>query len=161
MNLCNINHSFNYEMEKLCRIFLPHEKIEILDTIKADSIYAVCTLLDDGVKAELFVNDKNYLEEQKALFENEKETELAIASCLYKCFVSATGYTPPWGLLTGVRPVKLYSKMQKNIGKAKTDRYFKEKLFVSDEKISLCGETEKPEQNIVLKSRKDSFSLYI
>ena len=31
--------------------------------------------------------------------------------------------------------------------------YFKEKLFVSDEKISLCGVTEKPEQDIVKKSK--------
>ena len=36
MNLCNINHSFNYELEKLCRIFLPNDKINILNELKSD-----------------------------------------------------------------------------------------------------------------------------
>ncbi len=161
MNLCNINHSFNYEMEKLCRIFLPHEKIVILDHIEKDSVYAVSSLFEDRVKAELYVEDKSYVEEKTASFSSDKETELAIASCLYKCFIKATGYTPPWGLLTGVRPVKLYSKMLKSQGAEETDEYFSEKLFVSEEKISLCKETEEPEQNIVTKSRFDSFSLYV
>lgn len=161
MNLCNINHSFNYELEKLCRIFLPFEKIEILDHIKPSEIYAVCSLNEGLAKAELFVNEKGYSEEMSVLVEDQKQTELAVATCLYKCLCSATDYTPPWGLLTGVRPVKLYSKMLKSIGECETHKYFKNKLFVSDEKLYLCSLTEAPEQDMISKSREDSFSLYI
>lgn len=161
MNLCNINHSFNYELEKLCRIFLPFDKINIINEIKLDKIYAVCTIAERTATVELFISGKNYKHKAEFNSEDKKEAELALASCLYRCFNEATGYKAPWGLLTGVRPVKLYSKMLKSCGEIETDKYFKEKLLVSDEKLSLCKETAEPEQNIVNKSSRKSFSLYV
>ncbi|MBO5200882.1 MAG: coproporphyrinogen dehydrogenase HemZ [Clostridia bacterium] len=163
MNLCNINHSFNYELEKLCRIFLPYEKINILSMVEPDSIYAVSTLKKEErlAVAELFWADKRFYHEQTLEDDEDKTAELALASSLFRCFESATGYTPEWGLLTGVRPVKLYSRLYNSIGKEKTDGYFKEKLFVSDEKISLCYATMEPEQGIVGNNSPDSFSLYV
>ena len=163
MNLCNIGHSFNYELEKLCRIFLPYEKINIVDTVIPDEVYAVCTLEKDGPKAKaiLFWWDKEFSAEKNLEDAEDKTAELSLASCLFSCFVEATGYTPEWGLLTGVRPVKLYSRLVKSMGKAGADAYFKEKLFVSSEKISLCNDTMEPEQAIVSNNSPDAFSLYI
>lgn len=163
MNLCNINHSFNYELEKLCRIFLPFEKINILESEAPDEIYAVCVLSEDKKQATATLNigDKTFGCKRVIAEEDEKSLELALASCLFNCFVKATGYTPPWGLLTGVRPVKLYSKLTKQSGAEETEKYFREKLFVSEEKISLCRETLKPEEEIIVNNRPDSFSLYI
>ena len=53
MNLCNINHSFNYETEKLCRLFLPFEKINIIDYVEPAEIYAVAEIKDDEAKVFL------------------------------------------------------------------------------------------------------------
>ena len=161
MNLCNINHSFNYELEKLCRIFLPHEKINILSSAEEYEIYAVCSVNQSTVTAELTFGGKSFRETAEANCSDEKAQELALAACLFKCFVSATGYVPEWGLLTGVRPAKLYSRLLKEQGREKTDRYFKETLFVSEEKISLCAETVEPEEAIVAQNHPDSFSLYV
>lgn len=161
MNLCNIDHGFNYELEKLCRIFLPHEKINILDRVEEAEIYAVCRFDGGLAAAELSFNGKSFKETAQADESDEKSRELALASCLFKCFVSATDYTPEWGLLTGVRPAKLYSRLLRSQGREATDRYFREVLFVSEEKISLCAETVEPEEAIVSKNHPDSFSLYL
>ena len=161
MNLCNINHNFNYELEKLCRIFLPFEKISVLDEVKEDTIYAVCKIDGDFASAKLVFEDKEYVKTEKAEDDSLKSKELALAASLYKCFVEATGYKPEWGLLTGVRPAKLYGKLINTIGQNDTDRYFSEKLYVSDEKIKLCRETVLPEQAIINKSSRNSFSLYV
>jgi oxygen-independent coproporphyrinogen-3 oxidase len=161
MNLCNINHGFNYELEKLCRIFLPHEKINILSEVREADIFAVCEICENLAKTNLFFEGKTYSESLAIPEETEKSRELTIATCLFKCFVAATDYTPEWGLLTGVRPAKLYSKLLRTMGKEKTDDYFKNTLFVSDEKISLCAETVEPEEVIVSKNSPDSFSLYV
>ncbi len=161
MNLCNINHGFNYELEKLCRIFLPHDKINILDRVEVSDIYAVCTLYENEAKAQLFFDGRK-LEETLPLEDKDPKTaELTIASCLFKCFVSATGYTPEWGLLTGVRPAKLYSRMTARAGREETEKYFSEKLFVSDEKISLCREASAPEEAITSRNSRNSYSLYV
>lgn len=163
MNLCNINHGFNYELEKLCRIFMPYEKINILNEIKPDEVYAVCRLERESkeARAELFAYGKEYTCGSRFEGYGDKDAELCLASCLYRCFSKATGYTAEWGLLTGVRPVKLYSRMCREVGKEETDRYFKERLFVSEDKINLCYSTMEPEENIIAKSRPQSFSLYV
>ncbi len=162
MNLCNIGHRFNYELEKLCRIFLPFEKIAVIDEIKADEIYAVCRLSMDGMIAsvELFTKDGSFIKETRCK-NTPKEQELALATCLFECFCSLTKYRPPWGILTGVRPVKLYHKLCDADGEQKTKEYFKDVLFVNDSKIGLCAETMAPEYDIISRSRPDSFSLYI
>ena len=162
MNLCNIDHVFNYETEKLCRIFLPYEKINICDTVIPSELYAVCSLVGGHTAvSKLHIGDNVYESCEKASSSDKKDIELSLASTLYKCFVEATGYIPEWGILTGVRPLKLYSRLFKELGRTATDEYFKNKLFVSDQKIRLCFETMEPEHSIIKKNSKNSFSLYV
>ena len=161
MNLCNVNHGFDYELEKLCRIFLPFEKINILSSIERAETYAVTTLTSGKVKAELCFNGKIYTEEA-VLSDNEPKTaELSLATCLFACFTAATGYTPEWGLLTGVRPAKLYSRMCEREGREATEDYFSDTLKVSEEKISLCRDSSAPEQAITSLNSRNSYSLYV
>lgn len=161
MNLCNLNHSFIYELEKLCRIFLPHHKINLLDRVEEDEIFAVCTMDGRTASAELTFFGNTFSRSAVCVKNDDKTKELTLATCLFECFKEATGYAPEWGLLTGVRPAKLYSRLLGSLGKEQTDAYFRDTLFVSDEKISLCAETVEPEEKIVAKNRPDSFSLYL
>ena len=165
MKLCLINHDFKYELEKLVRIFFPFEKIEFFDTVERDSLCAVTTLAENNkAHAELFIEDKHF--EKTYVIDNlaedyDKECELKLALALYECFLEATAYTPGWGILTGVRPAKLFSRLRKSLGEEKAEEYFKEVLRVSNKKISLCKETVLGEDKITSLSKKDSFSLYI
>lgn len=161
MNLCNINHSFNYELEKLCRIFLPYEKIAVKNEIIKDDIYAVCSVENRACSAYLNFFGKEFEEKLTSPDDTDKEKELTLATCLFGCFVSATGYKSEWGLLTGVRPAKLFSRLIKNNGEEKAEDYFKNRLLVSGEKTSLCKETAVSEEKIIDQSRPESFSLYI
>ncbi len=162
MNLCNINHGFNYELEKLCRIFLPFEKINIMSEVVASDIYAVCSLskVGDRASAELFAEGRSILFEADCK-RDAKSQELAVATCLYKCFCSLTEYTPDWGLLTGVRPVKLFHKLCESEGEEAARDYFKNTLFVSESKLSLSQDTVSPEYDIISRSGNNSFSLYV
>ena len=164
MNLCNINHSFNYETEKLVRLFLPFHKINVMDSVEKDEIYAVTELCGNVAKASLFLFSESA--EQVVNFEvngegYEKCAERAVAVSLYNCFCKLTGYTAQWGILTGVRPGKLYSSLVRKNGEEVAKEYFKNELKVSENKISLCSATSKTEKQIVDESRPDSFSLYI
>ncbi len=168
MILTVIGHDFRYELEKLCRIFLPFEKIEITEELKAEDISAV-TVCKKGesetfLEAVLSLYGKEFrfnatIQNDISDYKDTCERELAV--CLYNCFTAATGYVPPWGILTGVRPAKLYARLCRTEGESATDKYFKEKLLVSEEKISLCKETHKSEDSIVSLSVPESFSLYI
>ncbi len=156
MNLCLVGHNFRYELEKLVRIFMPFEKIEFFDSVILKGNYAVTTLYENSVKAELSLFGKIVKCELELQNSTHKEQELKLAIALYNCFTELTGYKPQWGILTGVRPAKLYTRLGKE-----ADRYFKDTLMVSDKKISLCRDTVKGEGDIISLSRPDSFSLYI
>lgn len=168
MNLCLIGHEFRYELEKLIRIFLPFEKIEFLSEEKISDSCALTVLTKKNGKetavATLYFLGKVYekaMEIDHNAKDIKKEQELKLALCLYGCFTEATDYIPQWGILTGVRPAKLFSHLSKAEGSEKTEEYFSKYLRVSDKKINLCKEAVAGEDKITSLSRPDSFSLYI
>ena len=167
MKLCLIGHSFKYELEKLIRIFLPFEKIEFceepyyldaavteLKTAKEKTVLSAALYVENGkysCKKELSNSAADY----------ESECERLLAAALFECFKSASGYTPEWGILTGVRPAKLFSRLTAENGGEKAEEWFRDALYVSENKISLCRETVCEEERITALSRGDSFSLYV
>lgn len=162
MKLCLINHSFRYELEKLVRIFLPFEKIEFFDTKELSESLAITEIQENKAIAQLTLEGKRA--EREYIIKDItdlKECELVLATALFDCFEEITGYSSQWGLLTGVRPAKLFSRLSQVDGEANTLKYFKDILKVSDNKISLCKETHSGEQKIIAKSTGDSYSLYI
>ncbi len=168
MILAIINNKFNYELEKLCRIYLPFEKIEIVDNeCDADNI-AVARLIkgdkETVLMASLCLDGKKSTHEGRVQNDSDDYDslcELTLATQLLYCFYDITGYISPWGILTGVRPAKLFSRLVLQNGEAAAADYFKQSLLVSDKKIELCKNTRKGEEKITSLSKPESFSLYI
>lgn len=166
MNLNIIDHPFHYEMEKLSRIFFPdditvfHERNEngnyiTTERIKSengDIIYVRAVFSSQVRERECFVESCDGF---------EASCEKKMAQLLFEVLSSLTGYTPPWGILTGVRPAKLMSKHVLQDGEEAALDYFKNELFVSDEKARLALTVSENEADIINKSRENSFSLYI
>ena len=168
MNLCLINHNFRYEIEKLIRIFLPFEKIAFFDSVVPDDNTVITEIKTIGKDiyafAELNIKDKKYSDKcliSKDTDDLEQEKELRLAICLYNCFTFASGYYPQWGILTGVRPAKLFSRLSGSMGSKNAEEYFRDSFKVSDKKIELCKKTRLGEEKIISLSKSNSFSLYI
>lgn len=168
MILCLINHNFEYELEKLCRIFLPFEKITVQSALSDQTPRAEAIIDDIGdfvaLKANLYLNDKAASKQaklEKSCDEFEKECERLLAVQLYDCFSEITGVQSQWGILTGVRPAKLFSRLKTANGEEYARRYFDEKLKVSKQKTELCAAVSVLEEAIIDASTPDAFSLYI
>ena len=163
MKLCLINNDFKYELEKLIRIFLPFEKIEFFnERVEGDSV--VIAEITDKATATLYYGGKKYSYTRKIEDINnnkEKDNELFLALALFDCLRECFNYSPQWGILTGVRPAKLFSRITKANGIEYAENYFKNYLMVNDKKIALCKATIKGEGDITSLSKNDSFSLYI
>ncbi len=168
MKIYNQNNSYNYELEKLCRIFLPFDKIIFTDAPDTDYVYAH-TCLEKKADAtylssslEFFGKSANFSESVKNDAEDyDKECERVLAITLFNCFRSVTGYQPSWGILTGVRPAKLYSSLVRKGSNDYADMYFAEKFLIQHSKINVCRSTNESERKITECSSNDSFSLYI
>ncbi|MGN1413639.1 MAG: coproporphyrinogen dehydrogenase HemZ [Anaerovoracaceae bacterium] len=73
-----------------------------------------------------------------------------------------TGQMPPWGILTGVRPVKLTGELYQKLGsREKVNLCLKNEYLVSDEKIALLLETCEYQQKVLGSPPNSGVGLYI
>ncbi len=164
MRLCLLNHDYRYEIEKLIRIFCPFEKIEITNKEDINEFCIISKLENEIAIAELYFNGILYSDTQKIENINNifsKDAELFLALGVYNCFTEATGYFSDWGILTGIRPAKLLSRLGREHGNDFANNYFSKFLKVSPKKLKLCNETLKGEGQITSLSKPESYSLYI
>lgn len=159
MNLYILNHSFHYELENLTRLFFPNEKINVIKESGGFEKPYIKTDLTDRLSAEVSIGD--FYKQAEAPLSGDEENERMLCELVYKMLCEKTGVTPPWGMITGVRPVKLYRTLKNELGADEADEFYKNKLFVSADKLELAKLTEKTEKKILDLSRDDSFSLYI
>ena len=154
-----IDHEFHYETENLVRLFYPNEKITVIQGIpEIIEENAVISSVKDGEIYTAFSG-----ESESCHFDDTdtKNIERKMAVCLYDVLVRVTGRKQPWGILTGVRPIKLFRRLSENGGKSYAKDYFMNELLVSDEKTNLSAVTEEYERKILALSKPRSFSLYI
>lgn len=162
-------HDFHYEMENLCRIFLPYEKITTTrDTDAREEITAYTGVFECGDKVRLHtwlkLGDQTDEAEQTVTAEQahqDKECERLLAVLLYGLFTKLCQYTPKWGILTGVRPIKLLRRLSEEMGLENALNYFQQGLLVSEQKTEKSLKTMRLEQKIMSLSRPESFSLYL
>ena len=158
------NHPFHYEIENITRLFFPYEKLQVVKFIgneitEYESPY-ILTEINDEISVT--VNFQNFQKSDTTdKTEDEKENERLISSVLYNLLTEYTGIKMPWGMITGIRPVKYFRNLKENYSEEYAKEYFKNSYFVSDEKINLAKITEKYEKDIINSSKENSFSLYV
>ncbi|MGI6737720.1 MAG: coproporphyrinogen dehydrogenase HemZ [Anaerovoracaceae bacterium] len=61
-----------------------------------------------------------------------------LARELYRRLSARTGLQPPWGILTGIRPVKLAGELLRRCGRAGADRVLRERCLLRPDKSELA-----------------------
>lgn len=160
MNLYVKNHNFHFELENLTRLFFPNEKITVIRNFSEPQPPYIYTEVSD--KITISVNIGSFNKSETAVKKlTDDDNELVSAQLLYKLLCDFTGLTQPWGILTGVRPVKLLRRLAEESNEEQAIKKFEKDFFVSNEKIALSRETEHNERKILELSKPESFSLYV
>lgn len=160
MNLYVKNHNFHFELENLTRLFFPNEKITVIRDFSEPQPPYIYTEVSD--KITISVNIGSFNKSETAVKKlTDDDNELVSAQLLYKLLCDFTGLTQPWGILTGVRPVKLLRRLAEESNEEQAVKKFENDFFVSNEKIALSRETEHNERKILELSKPESFSLYV
>lgn len=167
------NLPFEYELEKLTRLFFPFEKITFSSAVPdfSNELSAQVRVYskngNDLLSVTVSFKGKKISKEQ--LFEpdksmdpdKEKTLERSLAALLFDCYCEITGYTPEWGILTGIRPAKLYRRFADVLGTQNAEKFFNTEFRVGKQKLDLLKETAVSEDEIIKKSGKRSISIYI
>jgi len=159
MTLIFCNHKFQYEIERIFRSFFPPIKISLsTDKSQAQDDFCLTEVEDRGdavaLSVQLCIGGKSYEKSDKVPRDTApKEQERMLSVLLYEALSEYTGKVMPWGILTGVRPVKVLAKY--------SDEDAREKLLVSKEKLALSRTIDSIQQPLIKQIPKNSYSLYV
>lgn len=164
MILRAINHKFHYEMENLCRVFYPYESIKVVHGFEESDPLTVTTSLEErnnGYFISVETDFESSVKKAEEFCNHFEDCERRMAVLLFGLLREITGYTPQWGILTGVRPSKLMNALISEMGEDGAKNYFCDKLLVSPEKTELAMNVAEAEAKIMKMSDEKSFSLYV
>ncbi len=171
MNLILDGHHYKYELESLANMFFHENKVRVVtekDFSQAEYLYTYFFPEPDGTVSLKVVTklDQKLREEEFRGRPGENDLdrfcEYHLCRMLYRQLEDATGISLAWGMLTGVRPVRLiYRYRERGMDDGQIRKHLHRDYFVTDEKIDLLLRTADKEKAILDLSRPESFSLYI
>lgn len=169
-------HDFKYDLYNLVKVFFPTEELKVIEKREeylGENFLIIVSLIEKEEslygKAKFYINDnliKEY-EEDINLIEiysdnREKNIKTGLRKALFSLLEHISKVKTPWGILTGIRPVKIVHDLfakgieDTNIIKTLTDQYRLEK-----EKANLLLGIGKKQEKYIYPIDANKYSLYI
>ena len=144
----NTAYQYAYELERLIRNFsLPHRLEFYTDKTPHGTDYAYFCADNGKLSVTVSDNDTVYKESSDVCEPSDYENELCRLLC--RC-MERHGHAPlPWGILTGVRPVKYIRSIYETRDNA--EEYLRNSLLVSDKKIRLANDVIRIQKPFLVK----------
>ena len=149
-----------YDVEHLVRIFYPMAPLTLAAPEEGeDCVWASCG--PEGLSAT--VREHGRSKTVTAPLPEQETPEFALASLTYGLLRAWTGLRPPWGKMTGVRPVRLiHDKRSAGWDEAQIDRLFLERFDCSEEKYQMAKAIADLQEPILRRgAQPKAYSLYI
>lgn len=163
MQLFLVNYDTHYEIEQLSRMFfrqltvLKHTDTPALP----DTDYILIEKTGNGFDISIDAAGRKDSTAVTIDPEGAKE-EMQLCTAAYKLYEKVTGQGLPWGVLTGVRPVRLMRNLYKKEEKLQdVIEKFRNDYLVSDEKIQLCTDVFNLQKPVIEGGQPKDYSLYI
>ena len=149
-----------YDVEHLVRIFYPMAPLTLTPPEDGeDCLWASCG--PEGLRVTVRENGRS--KTAAAPLPAGETPEFALASLTYGLLREWTGLRPPWGKMTGVRPVRLiHDKRAAGWTEAEIDWLFLERFDCSEEKYRMAKAIAGLQEPILRRgSQPRAYSLYI
>ncbi len=159
-----------YHFQSLCLLYFPSEKFSDGET---SSIKATFTLTEggDGIRADVLLetpmgSESDFFCENMMEFSvpTDRENRAAAVSgkAFLRCGEKLFGFTPPWGYLTGLRPVKRAKYyLERGYSDSEVIRLFENDYSVCHEKALLSVETARRELSMLSNVTPDMCGVYV
>ena len=163
----NINR---YYVQTLCMIFFPGAKFSEDEELTPETDVLRLTVREESegiyAKAEFTSRGKAATGERLEKFSADKTAErtckIACGVAMFKAGEELFDCTPPWGILTGVRPAKIATEIWKGAGSiTRTHDILCKEYFVNPKKASLLCDVAANESRIIDAVGKRTCSVYI
>ncbi len=154
-------HEKMNDVQTAVQIFMPNEKYKPVDGIQPEGITVKSILTDDLAVAEMYENGQKVCSRQEKI--DEKGFRHALKAAIYHMLKEHNGrYTPPWGMMTGIRPAKRANiYMDEGMSPKESAEKLTEIYEITPPKAELAVEVALAERDILNKADDDGISLYI
>ena len=166
-----INHDFEYDIQQLLLVFF--NEINFVKNPREDGLFLLNSINrfenEIVIKSELYDNN-TLLDFEETVHVNTSDIDLFIKNYhkrmvkhnIYKLLKRSFKSHSGWGILTGMRPVKVAHKyLDADYSIETLKRIFENEYFMDDEKIFLVTEIAKKEREFIYPIENDKISLYI
>ena len=109
-------HSFGYEVQAIAKIFIPGVRFLLSENGEVPDVpnCLITEIAQPGDPAQILICSVDVSLHGKhaarchtiSQAEEHETAEMTLCTLLYEVLQEMTGYTPPWGMLTGIRPVR-------------------------------------------------------
>ena len=169
-------HDFKYDLFQLTKAFFPYEEIVFLEKqeeynsqgylLKSilyeryNKTYAKTSIYSDGS----FLIDKAQCIDYIDIGKNsiKQSIKIGIKKTVYESLLSISDRNMPWGILTGIRPVKIvHDLLDRKVNEIKILNILTKEYKLAPQKAKLIINISKRQRKYIYPLNKDRFSLYI
>lgn len=163
-----INPEINrYYIQTLCMLFFPGSKFS--ETEDSDDITVTVDFTEDAeaIHATALISIDGIDERGEGAAPlpgdtREHAVKLATGRAMFTAGEAIIGCTPPWGILTGVRPSKVASViLNEGNGILKTRKILRDEYFLNPKKAALVTSVAQTEMKLTRSLPRDLCSVYI
>ncbi len=171
--ILKINGDINkYYVQTLCMVFFPGSKFgeneqpgEGIPEVTVD-VYRDEENTSVTAYVSIKLNDKLCDATESVSLDEEinfaTHEAIAVGRALFAAGKELLGHTPPWGILTGVRPAKVANSiLRAGKGILKTKKVLRDEYFLNPQKAALAVSVANAEYKIMKKTPEGTCSLYV
>lgn len=165
-------HNYNHDLFELIRIFFPHEEIRFIDEYAKEegllihssflesNCLAISRVYNDGdlVKEVIVEINKIHID----CFPKKKIIKNGIKKSLYDSLIDLVDMDIPWGILTGIRPIKVaHELMNHGVDYPEIKRILMEEFRLYEQKAQVMIEIAEAQREYIYPLDENKYSLYI
>ncbi len=155
--------SYKHEVFELIRSILGEETE--FTNLKSEENLLYMDVKDNTVQIKYIIKSKevykSVVNNVNKIIEDTFTKKMLVKSEVIKFIKIQFGKTNSWGVLTGIRPVKIAKKYLLNHSRAETLNYLENKLLLNKEKAQLITDVAINQNKYISTLKNKSFSIYI
>ncbi len=163
MPVALIGNSFKYEIEAILKLFFNTARFSFISdrSCETEDSFVIAEIRDNKLIAEVRLSGSNIVSDS-APVGTDDENEFNFCRMIYHILCQKTGITPPWGMMTGIRPVKkVIELMRQGLSKEEISQRLSSKYEISPSKLDIAYETAVNQLPILDKIDSSAVSLYV
>ena len=171
INVLLKNHDYKYEIGELIKLFTSKFKFVENENDKNNLIINTLVIDNEIIRSNTYYYENgiltlSYEEKSSLLYKDElktkKEVKQIIKRSIFRVLNKIYKSYVPWGILTGIRPVKiLHDLIDENKSDDEIRNILKQKYLIRDEKINLSLDIAKRERKFIYPVDQNKISLYV